>query len=303
MPKTHKKNSILLAVLLAAILTVPFVEAAQAAVGKADFRKIFLSMPEYRAAQQQYSKIAEQKAAEYNRLAANAKDEQTKQRLKQQHKTWRVQTNIAIMTPVVNKAKQAINQTAAEKKLEHIYNSQSSEAAKAETDVTADVIARLAQDREQKTADGAKQPAKTEVKPQPKPVAQPAQEVKAKPEPAEENKPAKAQAKQAAKIQPKPTVQAVKAQPKPQPKPVAQPAPASGGAVIIQFGADTTPDEMRQWVAKAKKNGIASAYLDEIVNSKGRKWWRARATANSKAEAEAICAKLKAIGLKYYVVR
>ena len=297
MPKTHKKNSILLAILLAAVLTIPFAKTAEAADGKADFRKIFLSMPEYIAAQRQYIEMAKQKAVEYDRLTANAKDEQTKQQLKKQHETWQAQTNVEIMTPVVNKAKQVIHQVAADRKLQHIYDSQSSEAAKAETDVTADVITRLAQDRARHTADDTKQPAKTEAKPQPKPV-QPVQTVKAKPAPVAENKPAKAEAPaKAAKPQVKQPAKAEKPQVKP------QTVSASGGATIIQFGADTEPDEMRQWVAKAKKNGIASAHVEENVNSKGRKWWRARATANSKEEAEAICAKLKAIGLKYYIVR
>ena len=294
MPKTNTRHDLFFLILLAALLTIPFGGTANAAAGKADFHKIFLSMPEYKAAQQQYSKMAQQKAAEYSRLMANAKDEQTKQQMKQQHETWRTQTKIEIMTPVVNKAKQVINQVAAEKKLEHIYNSQSSEASKAEKDITADVITRLAQDRARHAADGTKQPAKAEAKPQPKPV----QTVKAKPAPFAENKLAKAEAP--AKAEKTQIKQPAKAE-KPQVKP--QPVPAFGGERIIQFGADTTPDEMRQWVAKAKKNGIASAYLDEIVNSKGRKWWRARVAANSKAEADAICEKLKAIGLKYYIVK
>ena len=287
MPKTRTQHNTLLAVLLAALLTIPFTETAKAADGKADFRKIFLAMPEYKAAQQQYSKIAEQKAAEYSRLAADAKDEQTKLQLKQQYETWLAQANVEIMAPVVNKAQQVINQVAAEKKLERIYNTQSSEAAEAETDITTDVIARFAQNRTRHTADAAKQPAKTEAKPQPKPAAKPVRTVKAKPEPAAENKPAKAEVPAKAE--------------KPQIK--AQSEPASGGAIVIQFGADTEPYEIQRGVARVKKNGIASAYVEENVNTKGRKWWRARATANSKAEAEAICAKLKAMRLKYYIVR
>ena len=368
MIKTRTQRRILLAALLVALLAIPLGDAANAVDGKADFRKIFLSMPEYKAAQQQYSKIAEQKAAEYNRLMANAKDEQTKQQLKQQHETWRTQTHIEIMTPVVNKAKQVINQTAEDRKLHHIYDSQSSEAAQNNADITEEVITRLARNRTQHLANGAKQLAKTDLKPQPqaqpKPAAQPVQRVEAQPQ--AQPKPA-AQPVQRVEAQPqaqpKPAaqpVQKVEAQPKAQPKPAAQPvqkveaqpqaqpekqdkakttvrteitkredqtnqtkqtqqmnqtklpkqkvqpvqtASSVGGKTIIQFGADTTPDEMRQWVAKAKKNGISGAYLDEIVNSKGRKWWRARVTANGKAEAEAICAKLKAIGLKYYIVR
>ena len=292
MTKSHKKYSILLALLLAAVLTIPFAKAAEAANGKADFRRIFLSMPEHKAAQQQYDKMAEQKAAEYGRLAADAKDEQTKRQLEQQYETWRAQANVEIMAPVVNKAQQVINQVAAEKKLERIYDTQSSAAAEAETDITTDVIVRLAQDRTKHQADAAKQPAKPAAKPvqtvepQPKPAAKPVR-TKAKPEPAAENKPAKAEAPAKAE--------------KPQEK--AQSAAASGGAIVIQFGADTEPYEIQRWVARAKKKGIASAYVEENVNAKGRKWWRARASADSKAEAEAICAKLRAMRLKYYIVR
>lgn len=293
MTKSHKKYSILLALLLAAVLTIPFAKAAEAANGKADFRRIFLSMPEHKAAQQQYDKMAEQKAAEYGRLAADAKDEQTKRQLEQQYETWRAQANVEIMAPVVNKAQQVINQVAAEKKLERIYDTQSSAAAEAETDITTDVIVRLAQDRTKHQADAAKQPAKTEAKPvqtvepQPKPAAKPVRTVKAKPEPAAENKPAKAEAPAKAE----------------NPQEKAQSAAASGGAIVIQFGADTEPYEIQRWVARAKKKGIASAYVEENVNAKGRKWWRARASADSKAEAEAICAKLRAMRLKYYIVR
>lgn len=307
MTKSHKKYSVLLALLLAAVLTIPFAKAAEAANGKADFRRIFLSMPEHKAAQQQYDKMAEQKAAEYGRLAADAKDEQTKRQLEQQYETWRAQANVEIMAPVVNKAQQVINQVAAEKKLERIYDAQSSAAAEAETDITTDVIVRLAQDRTKHQADAAKQPAKTEakpvqtvepqpkpaakpvqtVKPQPKPAAKPVRTVKAKPEPAAENKPAKAEAPAKAE----------------NPQEKAQSAAASGGAIVIQFGADTEPYEIQRWVARAKKKGIASAYVEENVNAKGRKWWRARASADSKAEAEAICAKLRAMRLKYYIVR
>ena len=303
MPKTNTGHNLFFLILLAAVLTITFAETAKAADGKADFRKIFLSMPEYKAAQQQYNKIAEQKAAEYSRLTADAKDEQTKQQLKQQHETWRAQANVEVMTPVVNKAKQAINQIAAEKKLEHIYDSQSSEASKAETDVTADVIARLAQDRARQTAEQPVQTAKTEAKPQPKPAVQPVQEVKAKPEPAAENKPAKAEIAKAKKPQVKQPAKAAAPAKAEKPQVKAQSAPVSGGATIIQFGADTEPYEIQRWVARAKKNGIASAHVEENVNSKGRKWWRARATADSKTEAEAICAKLKAMKLKYYIVR
>ena len=292
MTKSHKKYSVLLALLLAAVLTIPFAKAAEAANGKADFRRIFLSMPEHKAAQQQYDKMAEQKAAEYGRLAADAKDEQTKRQLEQQYETWRAQANVEIMAPVVNKAQQVINQVAAEKKLERIYDTQSSAAAEAETDITTDVIVRLAQDRTKHQADAAKQPAKTEAKPvqtvepQPKPAAKPVR-TKAKPEPAAENKPAKAEAPAKAE----------------NPQEKAQSAAASGGAIVIQFGADTEPYEIQRWVARAKKKGIASAYVEENVNAKGRKWWRARASADSKAEAEAICAKLRAMRLKYYIVR
>lgn len=289
MPTATKKRIFMPVLLPALLLTAVFGSVANAADGKADFRKIFLAMPEYAAAKQQLDKMVRQKAAEYNRLTENAKDEQTKQQLRQEYETWREQTSVEIIAPIVNKAKQTINQVAAEKKLDRVYDSQSSEAANAATDITADVTARLAQDGLQHTADGAKQP----------PKLQPVQTAQAKTEPAAENKPEKAETPAKAAAQ-QPKLQPAKAETT---QPKAQRAPASGGAIVIQFGADTTPDEMRQWVAKAKKNGITTAYVGEKVNSKGRKWWVARATANNKEEADAICAKLGAIGLRYFITK
>ena len=253
-------------------------------------------MPEYTVAKQQYDKLKEQRVEEYNRQIVNTKDEHGRQQLQQQYSEWLVQVNVEIMTPIVNKTKQTINRIAAEKQLEHIYDSRSREAANAETDITTDVIASLAHDRAEHHVAGIAKKQPVRIQSQSTVAAETASSVTRRAQTVQKQ-PVKDVALQLE------SEKAVKAEKPEKLKKITQQVVVDKGTIVIQFGADTTPDEMRQRVTKAKKNGIASAYLDERINSKGRKWWMARATANNKTEADSICARLRSIGLDYYIVR
>ena len=70
----------------------------------------------------------------------------------------------------------------------------------------------------------------------------------------------------------------------------------------VQFGADTEPDDMIRFVAKAKKYGISKAKVVKIKNAKGRNWWFAQAVTTDYAEAKSIEVKLKSIGFRSYII-
>ena len=72
--------------------------------------------------------------------------------------------------------------------------------------------------------------------------------------------------------------------------------------IILQFGAYDKKYMADNIVARTRKAGI-NARTEQGAGRNGRTVWRARATAESKADADAIIKKLGQLRLKYYIVQ
>ncbi|MEI9989605.1 MAG: SPOR domain-containing protein [Rhizomicrobium sp.] len=141
----------------------------------------------------------------------------------------------------------------------------------------------------------------TPAPPPPKPVATaPVQTPAVTAPPPAAPKPAPVVAKPAP-VEPKTVpAQTVAAPPKPAPAPVVAPA-APAGSGLLQIGSyKSEADANAAWAAyKAKHASLVSGLSSDVksadLGAKGT-WYRLRIVAGSKAEASALCAKLKAEG-------
>ena len=151
---------------------------------------------------------------------------------------------------------------------------------------------------------------RTETKPQPEPAKvtkktenEPKPEVKK----AEQTKPAdKAVQPVKAKEASKPVVTEAKTEPKPQPvsddvkpKEAAAVQPAKS-AVAVQFSASVNKKGILAVIAKAKAAGIP-AYLQKGPLKNGSQWWRARAAAESRQQAEEYVRRLRQLGYSPFI--